>query len=57
LIWIATFISGLLTYAQLKILPVAIQISIPVLFWVYLETYKNISLQRTEQGVNQSTLE
>jgi hypothetical protein len=57
LIWIVTFISGLLTYAQLKILPVAIQISIPVLFWVYLETYKNISLQRTEQGVNQSTLE
>lgn len=43
LIWIATFLSGPLTYGQLSFLPFAIQISIPVLFWVYLTVYVNIS--------------
>ena len=43
LIWIAAFISGPLTSLQLKILPVAIQISIPILFWAYLTIYKQIS--------------
>jgi hypothetical protein len=38
LIWIATFLSGPLTVLQLKILPVAVQISIPMLFIVFLET-------------------
>jgi hypothetical protein len=41
--WIATFLSGILTYAQLLILPVAIQMSIPLLFWVYWEIYKNLN--------------
>jgi hypothetical protein len=43
LIWIVTFLSGILTYAQLNILPRAIQLSIPFLFWVYLEIYKNLN--------------
>ncbi len=34
LIWVATFISTPLTIGQLKFLPMAIQISIPVLFYV-----------------------
>jgi alpha-1,2-mannosyltransferase len=41
-IWIATFISGPLTYIQLKFLPIAIQISIIVLFLVLFVTYQNI---------------
>ncbi len=40
LIWIATFLSGPLTYMQLKILPVAIQVSIPVLCLVFVTLYK-----------------
>ena len=40
LIWITTFITAPLTLGQLKILPFAIQISIPILFWVYLIIYK-----------------
>jgi len=56
LIWIAAFISGILTYAQLKILPVAIQLSLPVLFLVYLEIYKNI-VKPSEKGAIQSTLD
>ena len=43
LIWIVTFLSGILTYAQLNILPRAIQLSIPFLFWVYVEIYKNLN--------------
>jgi len=42
MIWIATFISGPLTYLQLKILPIAIQISIPVLSLVYYTIWKNL---------------
>jgi alpha-1,2-mannosyltransferase len=41
LIWIVTFISGPLSYAQLQRLPFAVQISIPVLFVVYLYLYRN----------------
>lgn len=44
LVWMATFLSGPLTLAQLKILPVAIQISVPVLFLVYLTIYKQVRL-------------
>ena len=40
LVWIATFISGPLTLAQLKYLPVAVQISIPVLFFTYFSLYQ-----------------
>jgi hypothetical protein len=42
LIWIATFVSGPLTLGQLKIMPVAIQISIPVLFFVLLTIYRQL---------------
>lgn len=40
LIWLATFLSGPLTYLQLKVLPVAVQISIPVLFFTLLQVIK-----------------
>jgi hypothetical protein len=43
LIWIATFLSGPLTVLQLKILPVAVQISIPVIAWVYFAIYQQIN--------------
>jgi hypothetical protein len=43
IMWIATFLSGILTYAQLNILPIAIQFSIPILFFVYYEIYKNLA--------------
>lgn len=42
-IWIATFISGPLTYIQLKFIPIAIQISIPILFLIYLTAYGKVS--------------
>jgi hypothetical protein len=40
LVWIATFLSGPLTYIQLKILPFAVQISIPVYFYALLTCFK-----------------
>jgi len=48
LVWIATFISTPLTLAQLKILPIGIQISIPTLFLVYLTIYQQIKLMARE---------
>jgi hypothetical protein len=42
-IWIATFISGPLTYIQLKYIPIAIQISIPILFLIYQTAYGKVS--------------
>ena len=48
LIWTATFISGPLAYAQLIILPVAVQLSLPVLLWVYYEINKNIKFVRKD---------
>jgi alpha-1,2-mannosyltransferase len=50
LVWIATFISGPLTLAQLKILPVAIQISVPILFLVYLTIYQYIKQMGRSNG-------
>jgi hypothetical protein len=44
-IWIATLISGPLTYIQLNYLPVAIQISIPILFIVFYTATKQLFLQ------------
>ncbi len=44
LVWIATFISGPLTLGQLKILPVAIQVSVPILFFVFLTIYQRLKL-------------
>jgi hypothetical protein len=40
LIWIATFLSGPLTYLQLKTLPFAVQISIPVYLYTLLIIFK-----------------
>ena len=50
LIWVATFLSTPLTLAQLKFLPVAIQISIPILFLVYLTIYRHTKLKVAEYG-------
>lgn len=43
LIWLATFLSGPVTYLQLKVLPVAVQLSIPALFFALYSIYANIS--------------
>jgi len=48
LIWIATFLSGPLTVLQLKILPIAVQIAIPFIAWIYLATYQQISRIRIQ---------
>jgi len=50
LIWIVTLLSGPLVYGQLKILPVAVQVSVPVLFFVYLTAYKKMMSKETENG-------
>jgi hypothetical protein len=42
MIWLSTFFSGLLTHAQLKILPVALQFSIPVLMVVFYNTCRSL---------------
>jgi hypothetical protein len=42
LIWIATFLCGPLTLAQLKMLPFAVQTSIPVLMFAYYKTYMDL---------------
>ena len=42
LIWLATFLSGPLTHAQLKILPFAVQVSIPALLFAFYNTYRNL---------------
>jgi alpha-1,2-mannosyltransferase len=41
-IWLATFLSGPLTVMQLKILPVAIQISIPIYFFILLTIFSTM---------------
>jgi alpha-1,2-mannosyltransferase len=40
MIWLVTFLSGPLTYLQMKILPIALQISIPVFFFVLLTIFR-----------------
>ncbi|MBW6504442.1 hypothetical protein K0B90_09235 [bacterium] len=42
LIWAATFFSGPLTLAQLKILPFAVQVSLPILLFAFYNTYRNV---------------
>jgi alpha-1,2-mannosyltransferase len=44
LLWIATFLSGPLTVLQLKVLPIAIQISIPILFFALFEFIKYLRI-------------
>jgi alpha-1,2-mannosyltransferase len=51
LIWIATFLSGPLTVLQLKILPIAIQIAIPVIAWIYFATYQQIIRNRIQDPI------
>jgi hypothetical protein len=46
LIWAATFLSGPLTRAQLKILPFAVQVSIPVLLFALYNAYRNLVISR-----------
>ena len=41
-IWVATFLNGPLTRVQLKILPFAVQVSIPVLLFAFYNTYRNL---------------
>ncbi len=50
LIWLATFLSGPLTVMQLKILPVAIQISVPVLGFVLFMIYQKIRQNPTDHA-------
>lgn len=40
LVWIATYVSSVLTIMQLRLLPIAIQISVPVFFLVLFYTYR-----------------
>ena len=40
LVWLATFISGPLTYVQLQHFPVAVQLSVPVLAVVFYQAYR-----------------
>ena len=49
LVWLATLLSGPFTYAQLQVLPLAVQISLPVLLWVFITAYKNLGIKPTEQ--------
>lgn len=46
LIWLTTIVSGPLTYGQLKILPIAVQISIPILFFAYFTAYRTLSMKK-----------
>jgi hypothetical protein len=50
LTWVATFLSTPLTLAQLNILPVAIQISVPILFLVYLTLYRSTRLNEMKKS-------
>jgi hypothetical protein len=44
LIWVATLLSGPLTFAQSKILPFAVQVSIPMLLFTFYNTYRNLGV-------------
>jgi hypothetical protein len=57
LVWIVTFISGPITYAQLHVLPIAIQVSIPELFIVYLTVWNQLMEKEITQGDMQYSLE
>jgi alpha-1,2-mannosyltransferase len=48
LIWIANFLSGPLTVLQLQILPIAVQIAIPVMAWIFLATFQQIMRNRIQ---------
>jgi len=42
LIWVATWLNGPLTLGQMKILPIAVQVNIPVLMFVLYNAYQNL---------------
>jgi len=46
LIWAATFLSGPLTRAQMKILPFAVQVSLPILLFALYNAYRNLVISR-----------
>ena len=48
LVWIATFLSTPLVMAQLKILPVAIQISVPVILFVFVVILRHLNMSVRE---------
>ncbi|MEA3396369.1 MAG: hypothetical protein U9R05_02800, partial [Chloroflexota bacterium] len=45
LVWLATFLSGPLTYWQLQRFPVAVQLSVPVLAVVFYQAYHDLCTQ------------
>jgi alpha-1,2-mannosyltransferase len=53
LVWVAALISAPLTIAQLEILPVALQISLPVLFLAYLQIFRQIRYTANENLNNE----
>jgi hypothetical protein len=50
LIWTSVFISTPMTVAQLKVLPVALQLSLPALFLVLLILYRQVMNEKGENG-------
>lgn len=42
LVWVAALVSGPLTYGQLQVLPMAVQVSLPVLVWVVLRVSHDV---------------
>jgi hypothetical protein len=49
LVWIATFLSGPLTLLQQKLMPFAIQISIPILSYVFYIFYRSLKANPSEE--------
>ncbi len=47
-LWIAAFISGPLTFGMLRILPLAIQISVPIYIFVLFSAYRALNSQTAE---------
>ncbi len=41
--WLAVLLSGPLTHMQLQVAPLALQVSVPVLAWVYLRVYRSLT--------------
>jgi alpha-1,2-mannosyltransferase len=50
LVWITSLISGPLTYFQLQLMPMALQISVPVLGLVYIAFYRDLMHPATSGG-------
>ncbi len=53
-IWLVTLVSSGLTYAQLRVLPLAVQVSIPVLAWVLFELGQRLMERRGEKSLASS---